>query len=146
MARTQTVHLSRLQPGIEISTHSMAINNCNIFPFLVLFLQFFNPTFFAGVFPQRPPLDPPENSHWGEALQVPVLSLLRVQERHDYQVCRIIITITITITITLTITITIITILTRHMRTHSRYSMGDAAALVEAAQREAALKLEPMEV
>ena len=32
------------------------------------------------------------------------------------------------------------------MRTHSRYSMGDAAALVEAAQREAALKLEPMEV
>ena len=26
------------------------------------------------------------------------------------------------------------------MRTHSRYSMGDAAALVEAAQREAALK------
>jgi len=36
--------------------------------------------------------------------------------------------------------------ITRHMRTHSRYSMGDAAALVEAAQREAALKLEPMEV
>ena len=36
--------------------------------------------------------------------------------------------------------------LSRHMRTHSRYSMGDAAALVEAAQREAALKLEPMEV
>lgn len=34
----------------------------------------------------------------------------------------------------------------RHMRTHSRYSMGDTAALVEAAQREAALKLEPMEV
>ena len=117
----------------------MAINNCKIFPFLVLFLQFFNPIFFAGVFPQRPPLDPPENSHWGEALQVPVLSLLRVQERHDYQVCRIIITITITIT-------TIMPILTRHMRTHSRYSMGDAAALVEAAQREAALKLEPMEV
>ena len=139
MARTQTVHLSRLQPGIEISTQSMAMNNCNIFPFLVLFLQFLNPTFFAGVFPQRPPLDPPENSHWGEALQVPVLSLLRVQERHDYQVCRIIITITITI-------ITIMPILTRHMRTHSRYSMGDAAALVEAAQREAALKLEPMEV
>ena len=41
---------------------------------------------------------------------------------------------------------TIIIIPTRHMRTHSRYSMGDAAALVEAAQREAALKLEPMEV
>ena len=42
--------------------------------------------------------------------------------------------------------IIIIIIPTRHMRTHSRYSMGDAAALVEAAQREAALKLEPMEV
>ena len=42
--------------------------------------------------------------------------------------------------------IIIIITITRHMRTHSRYSMGDAAALVEAAQREAALKLEPMEV
>lgn len=32
------------------------------------------------------------------------------------------------------------------MRTHSRYSTADSAALVAAAQREAAIKLEQMEV
>ena len=66
MARTQTVHLSRLQPGIEISTHSMAINNCNIFPFLVLFLQFFNPTFFLQVFSRSDHLSTHQRTHTGE--------------------------------------------------------------------------------
>ena len=66
MARTQTVHLSRLQPGIEISTHSMAINNCNISPFLVIFLQFLNPIFFLQVFSRSDHLSTHQRTHTGE--------------------------------------------------------------------------------
>ena len=44
------------------------------------------PAFSPGVFPKRPPLDTPTDSHWGEAVQVPVMSVLCVQEGHDYKV------------------------------------------------------------
>ena len=40
----------------------------------------------SGVQQIWPLINPPEDSHWGETLQVPLLPLQRLQEGHDHQV------------------------------------------------------------